>query len=565
MPVPHHLAALRKPSILGVCALFILSACGGGGGSGGSTTTTTRTPETVVFVADKQTAGTRELYAVQDDGSGLVKLSSTLLSGSVGMFKLSPDKTKVAYTAIEDSAGVADLYVVNVDGTNHVKVSQGLGPNADVGQGYGADAFWWSPDSTRLVYLADADIDEIQELYLVNADGSDHHKISGTVGSPAVVRIGEARWSPDSRYVAYYVRTLTRTGYIVDRFAINTHDTTIGGRNSVRVSGSAIMTTVSASVQEMAWSPDSTRIGYVSYEDSGSMREIYIANAGEDSGLSTGKRRVNIPLTSGQSCFFRLYWSGDSRYLLYYATPGLYTHDTQNSTARNGINISGTLAAGRSIDRFAWSPDFSRVAYTSTQDIAGQYELYSALPDVAASSVKLNAPLLTNARVNQFYWSPDSSRLAYVADQDTVGVTEAYTVAAAGGGAPVKVSLDNLTNSKVEAFSLSWSPDGQRIAYEVRNGDQTGLYVTTPDGNSLAHNVTGASFAVNSRFFYRPYINEYYTYSPWSTDNRYFIFAGSTDPATSPHLLYRADVTASQPLNITGSVVACGGVNSFDF
>lgn len=553
--------------LMAMCLAFLLTACGGGGGSSGSGTT--RGTEAVVFIADKEVDDVRELYAMQDDGSGLVKLSGTLLSGSVGLFKLSPDKSKVAYAAAEDTAGVADLYVVNVDGTGRVKVSQGLGPDADVFHGNTSDAFWWSPDSTRLVYLADTDIDEIRELYLVNADGSDHHKINGSVGNPVVVQIGQAKWSPDSRYVAYYVRTLNRSGYITDRFAINTHDTTIGGRNSVRVSGSAIQTTASGSVQEMVWSPDSTRIAYVSYENSGSMREIYIANAGEDQSLSSATRRVNVPLTSGQNCFFRIYWSGDGRYLLYYCSPGLYTHDTQNVTARNGVNISGSLAAGRGIDRFAWSPDFSRVAYIADQDTDNQYELYSALPDVASSAVKLNGLLPTGGAVRQFKWSPDSNRVAYVADKDTDDVFETYTAMAGGGSASIKVSLDNLTNSDVNPDRFSWSPDGQYIAYEVESGDQTGLYVTTPDDNLSARKVSGNDFTAQSRFGYQPYIGEYFTYSPWTSDSRYFLFSASIDtnyPSPNlPYYLYRVGIDETQPTDITGSLVTGGSVGSFDY
>lgn len=550
---------------LAVVILFIgtLSACGGGGGGSSGNT---RTTETVVFIADMEVDDRDELYAMQDDGSGLVKLSGALLSRGVSRFKLSPDKSKVAYVEAEHATGVHDLYVVNIDGTGRVRVSQDFDTDSGLYHGNTLDTFWWSPDSTRLVYLADIYIDNIAELFLVNADGSDNHRISGSVGT--TVKIGEAKWSPDSRYVAYYVRTRSRNGYITDRFAINTHDTTVGGRDSVRVSGSAIQTSVAASVQEMIWSPDSTRIAYVSYENSDSMREIYIANASEDY-TSNPNRLVNVPMASGQSCDFRIFWSGDGRYLLYRCIPDLYTHDTQNTTPRNSVNVSGILATGRHVSAFGWSPDSSRVAYISDQDTDNQFELYSALPDVAGSPVKINGILTAGGNVNQFKWSPDSSRIAYVADQDTDDVAEMYTAAAGGGGAAMKVSLDNLTNSDVNGLGISWSPDGQYLAYEVENGDQTGLYVTTATDNLSARKVSGDDFTSLSQFRYQPYIDEYFTSSPWTSDSRYFLFRASVDPSdpsqSLPYYLYRVGIDETNPKNISGTLVTGGSVSAFDY
>lgn len=561
---------MRKITLLLVGMSWLLAACSSGGDGGDvSSGSNTRITETIVFTADKETDNVRELYAVQDDGSRLVKLSASMVSGgSVSLFKLSPDKNKVAYLADQDIDNKLELYVVNVDGTGRVKVSLGLGPDADVHHGNTNDAFWWSPDSTRLVYMADTDIDEIQELFLVNADGSDHHKINGNVGT--TVRIGQARWSPDSRYVAYFVRSRTpyHSGYAVDRIAINTHDTTIGGNNSIRVSG-----TVAANqtdwVNQFVWSPDSTRIAYTSYEDASGVRELYIAIAGQ----TTQQSRVNVPLVASQGVLYLLYWSSDSRYLLYNITGtnpgGLYTHDTQNTSARNGTNITGPLASGRSIDQFAFAPDDSRVAYIADQDTGNQYELYSALPGVTNSRVKLNGVLPTDGGVTDFKWSPDSSRVAYVADQDMIDVLEAYTAAADGGSASVKVSLANLTNSVVQHSRFSWSPDGQYIAYEVVGGDQTGLYVTTPNDNLSARKVSGNDFTSQSRFGYQPYVDDYFTYSPWTSDSRYFIFSASintTFPSPNlPWLLYSVGIDETQPTDITGSLVTGGSVGGFDF
>lgn len=141
--------------------LLFLAGCGGGGG-GNEGGDNARTPETIVYASDQRAAVTMELFAIRDDGSGHWRLSADMAAdGNVIRFRLSPDGRKVAYMADANTDGVIELFVVDVDGGNHVTVSQDITGDADVYHGNTTDTFWWSPDSTRLVYLADSAIDEI--------------------------------------------------------------------------------------------------------------------------------------------------------------------------------------------------------------------------------------------------------------------------------------------------------------------------------------------------------------------------------------------------------------------
>ena len=72
-----------------------------------------------VFLADKDTNGTDELYATFDDGTDIVKLSNTLVAGGdVVAFLVSPDGFFAAYVADQDKNGVFELYVVLIDKKN---------------------------------------------------------------------------------------------------------------------------------------------------------------------------------------------------------------------------------------------------------------------------------------------------------------------------------------------------------------------------------------------------------------------------------------------------------------
>jgi len=115
---------------LGLVAIFIIS-CGDssdkddGAAAGGGTGAATYAP--VVFMADKDTNGTVELYAAFEDGIDIIKLSETMnAGGNVVDFRVSPDGIWVAYVADQDRNDVFELYVVPVDkasGESAVKVS----------------------------------------------------------------------------------------------------------------------------------------------------------------------------------------------------------------------------------------------------------------------------------------------------------------------------------------------------------------------------------------------------------------------------------------------------------
>src|SRR5207244_4314495 len=101
----------------------------------------------VVYVADAEVDGVAELYSVPLDGSAApVKLNGALVSGgdvrsTCGGYAISPDSTSVAYRA-------------------HEPQHERFAP------------FAITSDSTRVVYMADAEIDGQPELFATPIDGS---------------------------------------------------------------------------------------------------------------------------------------------------------------------------------------------------------------------------------------------------------------------------------------------------------------------------------------------------------------------------------------------------------
>ena len=161
----------------------------------------------IVFVADQRTAGIRELWLADlDAAAAAVRLSGNLpATGEVFASLASPDGSWVVYVADQNVTGDSEVFAVDLRGATP---SAPLRLNGALTAGGDAFKAVWSPDSSRLVYLADQDLFNTIELYVVGVGGAGP-------GAPIKVNtpfvptqdVDEASdgiaWSPDGRWVAY--------------------------------------------------------------------------------------------------------------------------------------------------------------------------------------------------------------------------------------------------------------------------------------------------------------------------------------------------------------------------
>jgi Tol biopolymer transport system component len=97
------------------------------------------------------------------------------------------------------------LFVINPDGTHETRITA---PGDNVVDAMGN----WSPDGRRIAFTRTTSCGDdcgTDELYVVNADGSDVHRIdtpTPTIESPA--------WSPDGRWIAFAMSTDSGDGGI---------------------------------------------------------------------------------------------------------------------------------------------------------------------------------------------------------------------------------------------------------------------------------------------------------------------------------------------------------------
>ena len=168
----------------------------------------------VLFMGDPEREEQFELYSVPlDRSSPQVRLSGPMVAGgdvryasnSQKLFLLTPDQTRVLYLADQDVDETVELYVAPVDGSApSMRLNGPLVPGGDVLPTYSGRAFLqFTPDSERVLYLADQDADEVYELYAVPLDGSRAaKKLNGLLAPGGDVQPG-FQITPDGSRVVY--------------------------------------------------------------------------------------------------------------------------------------------------------------------------------------------------------------------------------------------------------------------------------------------------------------------------------------------------------------------------
>ena len=296
------------------------------------------------------------LYVINSDGTGQVQLTTTGLNFNT--FEWSPDGTKIAYSlTIPDGTtrnddNVVDIYAVNADGSGTIKLTD---TDANV-----APSFRWSPDGNRIAYVLRCTIPPSSscpgDIYVADADGSESINLT-QFSDNQFAGTGLPVWSPDGTRIAFDHTDggLGSAGLTTDIYAVNADGSGSGG---IRLTNNAIG---EASV-EPQWSLDGEKLvftqGFTDRPDKESM--IYMMD-------SIGNNKVNLTgdtenFSSGAPLF-----SPDGTKILFSGTLNAtsnYNYYVMNADGSNKVNIAKKGQNEFLNHAPVWSPDSTRLTFS---------------------------------------------------------------------------------------------------------------------------------------------------------------------------------------------------------
>jgi TolB protein len=235
-----------------------------------------------------------------------------------------------------------------------------------------------------------------------------------------------------------------------------------------------------------AWSPDGRQIAFYSERDGN--YEIYVMNS-DGSGLV---RLTDHPANDRWPA-----WSPDGKKIA-------FTSERDGNYEIYVMSVEDALqgAEGSNLVRLtdnpaddgdpAWSPDGKKIAFTSDRDGNYNYEIYVTNVEDALQGAEGSDPVrLTHEDgfpphegARGPAWSPDGGQIAFTSDRD--GDDDIYVMdigdalQAADGG-----DLVRLTDNPAFDEAPTWSPDGQKIAFQSYWGGNFEIYVMNADGSGL--------------------------------------------------------------------------------
>ena len=314
----------------------------------------------------------------------------------------------------------------------------------------------------------------------------------------------QAEVSPDGKRVAWVESVPGKDNSPSSRFAIYVADLTAPER-AIRITagdGKAAF-----EEREVAWSPSSDRLAFLSDAGQEGQLQLYVADAagGNSRQLTHLRGHLAQPSWSPDGKMVGLLFTEDAAPAeppLPANTPEVVNEANSEQRVELVNPLTGTARqispADMFVYEFDWAPDSQRVVVTSVRG-SGSNNWWIAnlfVLDVSSGAMK---PLLERPGMQLAMprWAPDGSRIAFIgglmSDQPVVG-GDVYVVPASGG-AP-----RNLTpEMKMTGTSLSWAHDSRGLFFAGISGGQTVINTLSLDGE-ISNIWTGAERIAPGRF-----------------------------------------------------------------
>ncbi len=261
----------------------------------------------------------------------------------------------------------------------------GTEPTVVVGGDFAANPDW-SPDGSKIVFDSFLSTNQ-PNIHVVNADGTGITRISAT---PCCERDFQPVWSPDGSRIAF---VSTRDGDGEYEIYVMGSEGEIVGAPAVRLTNNPAAE-FGQGIQDWqpAWSPDSTKLAFVSNRDPSNRDacDVYVMDAVDADDDGNGDNLTRLTFDNIFDCdLMGPAWSPTGAQLAFTSTRSNdYEIWVMNADGTNLVNM--TQFPGQDFDA-GWSPDGTQVTFVSGRD--GDYEIFStpAPPVSGASAVTFAA------------------------------------------------------------------------------------------------------------------------------------------------------------------------------
>lgn len=475
----------------------------------------------ILFAADPDNNGNSDIYLVNLDGSGLIRLTSNpFYEGSPNW---SPDGQKIVFSS--EANGNQDLFIMNLDGSGLLQLTTDSADEFDPA---------WSPDGTRIAYVSnreDKNFGNNYEIYVINIDGSAEMRLTYNQ-----VNDRWPDWRPGS----------TATGQqTCQSQAAFTTDVTIpaGTRFATPTTFTKIWRLENTG--QCTFTPDAFRLRFVGGDLMSAPVSIFMPGAitpGSSVDISAqftspskpGNYSSNwqildasgfpVPDSSGNPLTLTMNIEVLDGSIEVLPEPLFFLRGEEDMKQiwrldTNGLTLSQLTQESTGVSSFEVNPVDGRLAYTSNFQLI--------LLDPSSNSRQVLVTGDENNRPGRPVFSNDGNYLAY-------GLGGIHTYNLASGEDRLVIANNDVQNPSGRRiyFPKSWSPDGSKLAVIIGYWEWAGDgIISIADGSLL------------SEF-------EYSDSSAWSTDSQTYFTANATEPGmmTSTPGLFSISATQNASL-----------------